>query len=273
MKTAIEVQEKPILFTGSMIQALQEGKSQTRRLSGLEEINYQLSDIDLYSKYIVRDKAYFGNGYGSKRFVVKCPYGFAGTQLWVRETWKPVGLDQDDGEWTIEYKTGEKNRIERMWPLEEDDKEIDLAERLAEEYQEKGYMPWKPSIFMPRGACRYLLDNQKLECERLQDITEDDARKEGVKHPGGNTAEEVFYPYSTAFKSLWNSLNMKPKKRKANEWVTEDHYVSYPWAMDDFTRAYGDKVRVVAGQMVYKDHWLYVIPNPFIWKISFGRVS
>nr|WP_218585968.1 hypothetical protein [Pseudomonas sp. AN3A02] len=99
-----------------------------------------------------------------------CPYGRPGDRLWVRETWycdhfevmrgpylKPDDLDIgeaiDDG--TLVY----------------------AADGLAPYEQEQP--TWKPSIHMPRWACRILLEITDVRVERLQDISEEQAQAEG----------------------------------------------------------------------------------------------
>lgn len=41
---------------------------------------------------------------------------------------------------------------------------------------------WRPSLLMPRWACRLVLPLVSVRVERVQDITEDDAIAEGVPH-------------------------------------------------------------------------------------------
>ncbi len=53
---------------------------------------------------------------------------------------------------------------------------------------------WLPSIHMPKWACRTILEVEDIRAERLQDITESDARAEGVS----SVAE---------FRELWESLH------------------------------------------------------------------
>jgi hypothetical protein len=82
--------------------------------------------------------------------------------------------------------------------------------------------PWKPSIFMPRWASRITLEITNIRAERLQEITEEDARDEGVifveeQLPGDDT----WRPYARKeFESLWNSLNAKRGHGwQTNPWV------------------------------------------------------
>ena len=42
-------------------------------------------------------------------------------------------------------------------------------------------VPWKPSIFMPKEACRLFLEVVDIRAERLQSISFEDAAAEGIK--------------------------------------------------------------------------------------------
>lgn len=80
----------------------------------------------------------------------------------------------------------------------------------------------RPSIHMPRWASRLSLRVEAIGLERLQDISEEDARDEGV------TMNMVTIPVYRAgtwrqgFETLWNSLHAKPGTR----W--EDNPEVYP---------------------------------------------
>lgn len=109
-----------------------------------------------------------------------------------------------------------------------------------DEKAKRGYLN-RPSIFMPKWATRLWLRVTAIRVERLQDISEEDAEKEGVEH---NTLDGVpipdeYYKYPIeryedgfpafsaveSFETLWDSINGKPRKDgkdiswAANPWV------------------------------------------------------
>jgi hypothetical protein len=123
---------------------------------------------------------------------LKCPYGQISDVLWVRETFF------DAGGYFI-YKAN-----------------------CPEDYE---IVKWKPSIFMPKEACRIKLLIKDIRVERLQDISEKDAIAEGIEmnnkpHTGWYWMKDV---YSTdyaplAYEKLWNKINGKDSWSK-NPWV------------------------------------------------------
>jgi hypothetical protein len=74
---------------------------------------------------------------------------------------------------------------------------------------------------MPRTACRFVLQITNRTIERVQDITEEEARLEGVypsalvETPGGTPS------FIQAFKNRWDELygTNNPKAWEANPWV------------------------------------------------------
>ncbi len=78
---------------------------------------------------------------------------------------------------------------------------------------------WRPSIFMPRWASRINLEIVNIRVERLQDISEKDAKKEGVQpFFGRGTDPNDRHPYYDCFHELWNSIN-GPGSWDLNPWV------------------------------------------------------
>jgi hypothetical protein len=62
---------------------------------------------------------------------------------------------------------------------------------------------WKPSIHMPKAAARIFLKVTKVRVERVQNITEDEAIKEGFSHGG---IQEVWIKAIDSFISTWNKI-------------------------------------------------------------------
>jgi hypothetical protein len=97
----------------------------------------------------------------------------------------------------------------------------------AEPYAHNG---WKPSIFMPRAACRLFLEITDVRIERLRDISEEDAIKEGVLHYKfcGSFSAYLYKDYSMetpgfayakpSFETLWKKINGE-ESWTANPWV------------------------------------------------------
>ena len=97
-----------------------------------------------------------------------------------------------------------------------------------------GEYKWKPSIFMPKEACRLFLRITKIKAERLQDISPEDAKKEGVPkaiyHMGTQRFEtvyedHVFYKngtYKSGFENIWININGKNSwEENPTVWIIE----------------------------------------------------
>lgn len=206
------MKQKPILFSTEMVQAILAGhKTQTRRTKGLEKVNLNPdarmspSNTDGCNWHF-----YFHDG-GSSHPIVSCPYGKRGDILWVRET-----LETSVTGGAL-YRAGGK-----------------VGESLAE----NEFLNWDdfsttrkviPSIHMPKDAARIWLRIRDVRIERLQAISDSDARKEGIeifwkKEINGFEIVEsksitswTKIPSDT-FKSLWKSINGY-KSWNDNPWV------------------------------------------------------
>lgn len=126
-------------------------------------------------------------------FYLKCPYGKVGDVLWVRETTCYVMLDHaPDLLEGMDSQTVYKASVHPDW-----------MEYAKEKY---GYK-WKPSIFMPKDACRIKLEITDVRVERLNEISDADAIAEGIIYHGNND-HNILTP-KEAYQILWESINGK----------------------------------------------------------------
>ncbi len=195
----------PILFSTPMVQAILDlRKNMTRRLNNLEEINqeperWSFKGLDFnFSKGILVAEFYDGHGRGRS---IKCPWQ-PGNLLWVRETWQCVKYDSMDGDlsYGVEFKDGARKYFE-----------FDDNERYHQFGKFAFKEGWQPSIYLPKEAARIWLEVTNVRVERLQELTEEDAIKEGVLSLGDPSAESNWgIGFAKAcFRKLWDSLNAK----------------------------------------------------------------
>lgn len=178
MKQTNETKERPILFSGEMVRAILEGrKTQTRRI-----VKPALRN-DTEMRFFQDEQPTY-----------LCPYGKAGDLLWVRETWAEICYNEcgcDGGECLdhgFVYKADTPNdKYPGEWPNEFLPEEVPCR--------------WRPSIHMPRSASRILLEITDVRVERLQDISEEDAKAEGVEW-----MHSLLEP-TESFSELWQSIN------------------------------------------------------------------
>jgi hypothetical protein len=161
-------------------------------------------------------------------------YGRVGDRLWVKETWniEALGGGQDgagNGSWSYEvgYRAGGEKQLEYEGHFESDPYCKSYDTQRGE---------WRPSIHMPRWASRITLEITGVRVERLQDISDDDCKAEGLigKDFGGRLGYgyglpdwSAGYLPRIAYRQLWESIN------GAESWAA----------------------------------------NPFVWVISFKRVK
>ncbi|WP_020208262.1 hypothetical protein [Gilvimarinus chinensis] len=195
---------KPILFNAEMVRAILDGrKTQTRR--EVKPAYDKGFDVDLAPCEIA------GEVNQSGRALDLCPLGGVGALLWVRETFS--------GEyWLSDVKPSERLLVPHPGRLASLTPETWYWADGSPEHGD-----WeipRPSIHMPRWASRLTLEITSVRVERLQDISESDAKAEGAC-----SAPCTGYPfpcaqlpksYRAGFKGLWDSLY---KNWDANPWV------------------------------------------------------
>lgn len=182
------MRERPILFNDAMVRAILSGaKTQTRRPV---KLRYDWAAEDLPDgRMWPHARAYVG-GDGDMA-PAECPFGAPGDLLWVRECFA-LGRVFD------ESRAAELPIIERDVPV------WFRADGGADEsWANRG--KWRPSIHMPRWASRLTLRVTDVRVERLQDITEEDARAEGFDGdcPVGYVPAYVAGPCRYHFGSEW----------------------------------------------------------------------
>lgn len=206
---------RPILFSTPMVQALLEGrKTQTRRI--IKPQPY----IDNRGNFCWKNSCYGQDSLGSPHIQkiaspipwshtkkVGNPFGKPGDLLWVRENY---------------YLSKQSNHLR---PSEDKFGHV--------MYKAGGganvYGKLRPSIFMPRWASRITLKITDISVERLQDISEEDAKAEGLSKiskdghlykygipdsdglPGTDNTGWPWHDWEVdprkAYKKLWQSIN------------------------------------------------------------------
>ena len=192
---------------GSLVRATLEGrKTQTRR-----PIKPQPDDDIVDVEYDAIADLWLGNtqedndlGYTSS-WAMRCPMGQAGDRLWVRETWRPV---METWRSFVEYGAG--GELSATGHADAMTKLTKVTLRFPGGREDIHSEQWHPSIHMPRWACRLVLPLVSVRVERVQDITEDDARAEGLRRTeNGWTDGATGYDVTSAraaFQELWASI-------------------------------------------------------------------
>ncbi|GAJ15834.1 unnamed protein product [marine sediment metagenome] len=148
---------------------------------------------------------------------IKCPYA-VGDRVWARETW---GLSPNEhGHTCLWYRADgedyDEPQMMRLWNHE-------TKSWILEQTTCPSPTPdnWRPSIHMPKWAARIWRDIVGIRYERLQDISEEDARAEGMT---GRLYQEATGKLLTCgrdiFQWYWDTLHPKKDRWADNPWVS-----------------------------------------------------
>ncbi len=228
---------KPILFSTAMVQAILNGnKTITRRLVKPQP-RLQGDGARTISIERISDEGDFVD-YDGKIF--KFPYGKVGDLLWVKETHYAFGTWKVNG-------TTKKGKLKYRFKLQDDESiDFDKEVKIMKETYTLDVQPnsnklganWykRSSLFLQKKHARIWLKIEEIRVERLQEISEEDARAEGVEFIEHYETKKPFfkdYSYYTdcplsdcggfyqakhSFQSLWRIINGK-ESWKANPWV------------------------------------------------------
>ena len=211
------MKERGIIFYSEMIRAILDGrKTQTRSVvkgATSNHIFHGWVTSSIHSKD--EGRACWSNNTLSMRgnsIRLHCPLGKIGDRLWVRETWQGPLVD-----------------VEKAYDLFKDPTPYQKVENCVYK-ADGGYVPeyidcddnfrqgWRPSTQMPRWASRITLEITDVRVERLNDISNEDAKSEGCWYGrGGGVPDEAVTP-SDYFPTLWESLYGKGSWN-SNPWV------------------------------------------------------
>ncbi|EIW9592270.1 hypothetical protein E5D08_18400 [Klebsiella pneumoniae] len=207
------MKERGMIFNGEMVRAILDGrKTQTRRIMAPQPAD----DIErgiFPNPEAIGWKSSLRHKHGSTTAHF-CPYGKPGDRIWVREAFRVHSRATDVA--TLVYKASERN----SWT--EQTRRVPVAVCNKPATPEK----WTPSLHMPRWASRILLEITDVRVERLNAISEEDARAEGIIDGGCLNCGEPEPcgcanpdPDATdAFAYLWQSIYGQ-ENWNANPWV------------------------------------------------------
>ncbi|EPT9155852.1 hypothetical protein ACVTLD_000582 [Klebsiella pneumoniae] len=230
------MKERGMIFNGEMVRAILDGrKTQTRRIvKGTDGAVKFCKEWDINGEEIfvvLGEKDH--TGMNPVLGAISCPFGAVGDRIWVRETWGVVSheLDEDgriqpwtpDRPATVIHEMPFGNGYYSGHAIYAADGDFTWGD---DDGYEDGRSCWKPSIHMPRAASRILLEITDVRVERLNAISEEDARAEGIidggclncgePEPCGCANPE---PDATdAFAYLWQSIYGQ-ESWNANPWV------------------------------------------------------
>lgn len=192
------MKELPILFSTEMVRAILEGrKTETRRIIKPQpDEDCKPREVPFYHELRKHwGKWAIDTPEGETKFI-KCRYGEKGDILWVRETF--INDYFDDG--NPGYKAD--------WNV--------IVNRYLKEPK------WKPAIFMPKKAARIWLLNEGVYAQRLHDITEESAKREGsgsgIETYADGLKIKVRKSYMAGWKAIWYKINGKESWDK-NPWL------------------------------------------------------
>jgi hypothetical protein len=223
MKEKILSIEKPILFTGEMVNAILENrKTVTRRLVDPQPPYY--IDYFQYFEKVNYFGAYTMPGNPCAYPGIKAKY-WPGLKLWVRETWGITGFwySPSIGKHDPIYYLSVKYRANNF-----ENESIRVDKKTWDKYYNKAMwetstrkkmelvLKWQPSIFTLRPVSRINLKITDVKIERLHEIDDVDAILEGKKN-------------REDYARLWDKINGKTgHKWESNPWVYRIQFERLP---------------------------------------------
>jgi hypothetical protein len=149
-----------------------------------------------------------------------------GDILWVRETHRRLDFDDFTNEIWLQYAADGECR------------DVLFNKERFDRFKAYDGPGWRPSIHMPREAARLFLEVKDVRVERLRDISEADAKAEGIAAPLLPTCADPALKIRLAFAEFWDSLNAKSGYGWAENPYEKTHFSD---AMDGFVLGVPDE--------------------------------
>lgn len=181
-------------------------KNQTRRV--IRIFNDEI--VDLFDDENLNEKGFAL--FDTRKYharAVRCKYGKPGDHIIVKETFYAFGKWKKDGLTPTgkqKYRFVDLTKKENLgltanYLYDVESLKPDILG--TQKDKEQGNFAWwkRPAMYMPYRASRIRLEITELRAERLQEISEADAKAEGVEPTGKSKL------YVPAYKKLWNKIN------------------------------------------------------------------
>lgn len=209
------MKERPILMSAPMVRAILDGtKTQTRRsVKGVQRNNCMTLRKATKTRAGLETHVMDAPSHGL------CPYGQPGDRLWVKETFIDDHKNFPGAPIRYVYRADHPEGI--LGP------------------------GWTPSIFCTRAASRITLEVVSVRVERLQDISEADAKAEGIE----------------------SSQIVSGRKREPMMW--RDYSQGRRDPFEDFSSPV-DSYRTLWESINGAGSWA---ANPWVWAVEFRRVA
>jgi hypothetical protein len=220
------VKERPILFSAPMVRALLEGrKTQTRRIvkwKGADGLNLDFSGLqasDTGPYWALQSRGMLSCW--TERAHARCPHGHSGDRLWVKEAYWAWGKWVPNGITKSGRKAWRFTQVGTSIRYMDGNKPTATAKRDGE----CGWV-YRHGRFMPKAHSRLTREIAEVRVQRLQDISEEDAKAEGCE-PWEFSSEQCMTsgergaasPYRGGYACLWDEINGDNATWKSNPWV------------------------------------------------------
>ncbi|HDT4040777.1 TPA: hypothetical protein QHK97_002806 [Enterobacter kobei] len=211
-----------MIFNAEMVRAILDGrKTQTRRIMKVQPEpsksrpgDFWFSSKKLESMVHVSDLMPGNSPIADCHLFFQehcCPFGAVGDRIWVRETWAEAGASAPDLKlYRANYPAHVPTHYENVPPTED--------------------VRWTPSMHMPRWASRLTLEITGVRVERLRELSEDDAKSEGITPTSGGVLPG--WEYRINFRDLWMSI-YGADNWEANPWVWVIEFKVVPNVQDN----------------------------------------